>query len=74
MYLTTLTRLCARCTLRIAAVLAFSALGMAQAYQQTNLVSDSGRRSKPTQRPARFPACESLGPYRESYKSVVDFR
>ena len=40
MYLKTLTRLCTTCTLRIAAVLAFSALGMAQAYQQTNLVSD----------------------------------
>jgi len=28
------------CALTIAAVLAFSTLGMAQAYQQTNLVSD----------------------------------
>src|SRR6516225_6333823 len=40
MYLNTLTRLCAICTLTIFAVLAFSTMGMAQAYQQTNLVSD----------------------------------
>jgi len=40
MYSNTLTRLCAICTFTIFAVLAFSTLGMAQAYQQTNLVSD----------------------------------
>ena len=40
MYVNTLTRLCAICTLTIFAVFAFSTLGMAQAYQQTNLVSD----------------------------------
>src|SRR5579864_4576540 len=40
MYSNTLTRLCAVCTLTIFAVLAFCTLGMAQAYQQSNLVSD----------------------------------
>jgi uncharacterized protein (TIGR03118 family) len=40
MYSNTLTRLCAICTFTIFAVLAVSTLGMAQAYQQTNLVSD----------------------------------
>src|SRR6201987_5765608 len=40
MYSNTLTRLCAICTLTIFAVLAFSTLGLAQAYQQSNLVSD----------------------------------
>ena len=36
----TISRMCTMCTLTIAAVLAFSALGLAQAYKQTNLVSD----------------------------------
>ena len=40
MYLKPISRLCTMCILTIAAVLAFSTLGMAQAYQQTNLVSD----------------------------------
>src|SRR5579864_6504642 len=40
MYLKTVSRLCTACALTLAAVLALSALGMAQAYQQTNLVSD----------------------------------
>ncbi len=40
MYLKTVSRLCTICALTIAAVLAFGALGMAQAYKQTNLVSD----------------------------------
>ena len=40
MFPKTISRLCAMCALSIAAVLAFSTLGMAQAYQQTNLVSD----------------------------------
>src|SRR5579864_4347151 len=40
MYSNTLTRLWAICASTIFAVLAFSTLGMAQAYQQTNLVSD----------------------------------
>jgi len=40
MYSKTVSRLCTMCALMIAAVLAFSARGMAQAYQQTNLVSD----------------------------------
>jgi uncharacterized protein (TIGR03118 family) len=40
MYSKTVSRLCTMCALMIAAVLAFSALGMAQAYQQTHLVSD----------------------------------
>jgi uncharacterized protein (TIGR03118 family) len=40
MHLKTISTLCATCVLSIAAVLAFSTLGMAQAYQQTNLVSD----------------------------------
>ena len=40
MYLKPISRLCTACILTIAAVLAFSTLGMAQAYQQTNLVSD----------------------------------
>src|ERR1700745_935296 len=40
MYLKTISRLCTACALTLAAVLALSALGMAQAYQQTNLVSD----------------------------------
>jgi hypothetical protein len=39
MYLTA-SRLCTMCALTIATVLAFSTLGIAQAYQQTNLVSD----------------------------------
>src|SRR6202051_254658 len=40
MHLKTISRMCALCTLTIAAVLAFSALGLAQAYKQTNLDSD----------------------------------
>jgi uncharacterized protein (TIGR03118 family) len=36
----TLSRFCAICTFTIVIVLAFSTLGMAQAYQQTNFVSD----------------------------------
>src|SRR6201987_4072027 len=40
MYLKTISRLCTACALTLSAVLALSALGMAQAYQQTNLVSD----------------------------------
>ena len=40
MYLKTISRLCTACALTLAAMLALSALGMAQAYQQTNLVSD----------------------------------
>jgi len=36
----TISRMCTMCTLTIAAVLAFSALGLAQAYKQTNLDSD----------------------------------
>lgn len=40
MYLKPISRLCTMCILTIAAVLAFSTQGMAQAYQQTNLVSD----------------------------------
>jgi uncharacterized protein (TIGR03118 family) len=38
--LKTVRRLCTLCTLTIAAVVALRSLGMAQAYQQTNLVSD----------------------------------
>src|SRR5258707_2839111 len=40
MHLKTISRKCTTCTLTIAAVLAFSALGLAQAYKQTNLDSD----------------------------------
>jgi len=40
MYLKTVSRLCTACALTLAAVVALSAQGMAQAYQQTNLVSD----------------------------------
>src|SRR6266853_4718294 len=40
MHLKTISRVCTMCTLTIAAVLAFSALGLAQAYKQTNLDSD----------------------------------
>ena len=40
MHLKTISRKCTMCTLTIAAVLAFSALGLAQAYKQTNLDSD----------------------------------
>src|SRR5260370_12892043 len=40
MQMKTISRVCTMCTLTIAAVLAFSALGLAQAYKQTNLVSD----------------------------------
>jgi len=36
----TIARMCTMCTLTIAAVFAFSALGLAQAYKQTNLDSD----------------------------------
>src|SRR5258705_5633368 len=36
----TISRMCTMCTLTIAAVFAFSALGLAQGYKQTNLVSD----------------------------------
>jgi uncharacterized protein (TIGR03118 family) len=38
--LKSLSRVCTMCTLSIAAILACSTPGMAQAYQQTNLVSD----------------------------------
>jgi uncharacterized protein (TIGR03118 family) len=40
MFLNRLSRLCTICALTIVAVIAFSTLGMAQAYQQSNLVSD----------------------------------
>src|ERR1700688_2474416 len=40
MHLKTISRMCAMCTLTIAVVLPFSALGLAQAYKQTNLDSD----------------------------------
>jgi uncharacterized protein (TIGR03118 family) len=40
MRLKKISRKCTTCTLAIAAVLAFSALGSAQTYKQTNLVSD----------------------------------
>jgi uncharacterized protein (TIGR03118 family) len=40
MHLKKISRTCTTCTLTIAAVLAFSALGLAQAYKQTNLDSD----------------------------------
>src|SRR5467141_713286 len=40
MHLKTIARMCTMCTLTIAAVFAFSALGLAQAYKQTNLDSD----------------------------------
>src|ERR1700692_349986 len=40
MRLKTISGMCTMCTLTIAAVLAFSALGLAQAYKQTNLDSD----------------------------------
>src|SRR5271157_5245963 len=40
MYQHTISRLCTMRTLALAATLAISTLGMAQAYQQTNLVSD----------------------------------
>jgi uncharacterized protein (TIGR03118 family) len=49
MYLKTISRLCTACALTLSAVLALSALGMAQAYQQTNLVSDiQGLAQNPT--------------------------
>src|ERR1700745_2113527 len=49
MYLKTVSRLCTACALTLSAVLALSALGMAQAYQQTNLVSDiQGLAQNPT--------------------------
>jgi uncharacterized protein (TIGR03118 family) len=40
MRLKKISRKCTTCTLTIAAALAFSALGLAQTYKQTNLVSD----------------------------------
>jgi uncharacterized protein (TIGR03118 family) len=40
MYFKTVSGLCMTCALTIAAVVALTTLGMAQAYQQTNLVSD----------------------------------
>jgi len=40
MQMKTISGVCTMCTLTIAAVLAFSALGLAQAYKQTNLDSD----------------------------------
>src|SRR3981189_2396408 len=40
MHLRTISRTCTMCTLTIGAVFAFSALGLAQAYKQTNLDSD----------------------------------
>jgi hypothetical protein len=43
MRLKKISRKCTMCTLTIAAVLAFSALGLAQTYKQTNLVSDLRR-------------------------------
>lgn len=41
MHSKTISRLCTMCKLTIAVVLVLSAPGMAQAYQQTNLVSDT---------------------------------
>jgi uncharacterized protein (TIGR03118 family) len=40
MYLRTVCKLCTFCTLTIAVAVVVSTMGMAQAYQQTNLVSD----------------------------------
>src|SRR5258708_24705950 len=40
MQMKTISRVCTMCTLTIATVLAFSRLGLAQAYKQTNLDSD----------------------------------
>src|SRR6201997_5459960 len=48
MSLKTVRRLCTMCALTMAAVVAVRPLGMAQAYQQTNLVSDiQGLAQKP---------------------------
>ena len=75
MYLRTVRRLCTMCALTIAAVVAVKPLGMAQAYQQTNLLLDiQGLALKPAQWPARYAACEPFGSYFESYESVVGSR
>ena len=61
MYEKTVSRLCLTCGLAIAAVLASSMLGMAQAYQQTNLVSDiQGLAQNP---PGSQPDAQLLNPW-----------
>lgn len=61
MYEKTVSRLCMTCGLVITAVLASSPLGMAQAYQQTNLVSDvQGLAQNP---PGGQPDAQLLNPW-----------
>ena len=61
MYLKRISRKCTTCTLTIATVLTFSALGLAQAYKQTNLVSDiQGLAQNP---PSGQPDAQLLNPW-----------
>ena len=61
MHLKTISRMCALCTLTIAAVLAFGAPGRAQAYKQTNLDSDiQGLAQNP---PSGQPDAQLLNPW-----------
>jgi hypothetical protein len=61
MHLKTVPRMCAPCTLTIAAVLAFSALGQAQAYKQTNL--DSGIQGLAQNPPSGQPDAQLVNPW-----------
>ena len=61
MYLKRISRKCTTCTLTIATVLTFSALGLAQAYKQTDLVSDiQGLAQNP---PSGQPDAQLLNPW-----------
>jgi uncharacterized protein (TIGR03118 family) len=61
MHLKTVPRMGAPCTLTIAAVLAFSALGQAQAYKQTNL--DSGIQGLAQNPPSGQPDAQLVNPW-----------
>ena len=61
MLLKNISRMCALCPVTIATVLAFSALGLAQAYKQTNLDSDiQGLAQNP---PSGQPDAQLLNPW-----------
>jgi len=61
MHLKTISRMCAPCALTIAAVLAFSAFGLAQAYKQTNL--DSGIQGLAQNPPSGHPDAQLVNPW-----------
>jgi hypothetical protein len=74
MHCKTVSRMCAISTLTIAVVFAFSALGLAQAYKQTNLDSDiQGLAQNPPNGQRDTQLVNPSGADCESYGSVVAF-